>query len=344
MAHRRRASEAGLLDRLSPEQAALLRPAAQGAPTPMLATLSSRRDFDADWIFERKLDGVRVLALRTAGGPARILSRSGRSLDGTYPEVVDALSAQACEDFALDGEMVALRAGHTDFSLLQQRLGLTDPEAARASPVAVTFYLFDLLRLEGQDTTALPLAARKSLLRDAIAFDSPLRFTVHRRRDGHGLLDDACARGWEGLIAKRADSRYQHRRSTDWLKLKCSDSQEFVVGGFTEPAGHRVGFGALLIGYYDDGQLRYAGKVGTGYDTAALRSLRERLDGLQQPRSPFAGSVREPRAHWARPELVAQIAFTEWTHAGMLRHPRFLGLRDDKPAHDVVRETPAPPR
>ncbi|MFC5910485.1 non-homologous end-joining DNA ligase [Streptacidiphilus monticola] len=310
----------------------------------MLATLSSRRDFDTDWLFERKLDGVRVLALRTGGGGVRLLSRGGKSLNGTYPEVVDALQAQHCADFAVDGEMVALRDGRTDFALLQQRLGLTDPKAARASGVAVTYYLFDLLRLDGQDTTALDLTVRKSLLRDALSFRDPLRFTAHRRRDGHELLDDACARGWEGLIAKRANSRYQYGRSTDWLKLKCSGGQEFVIGGFTEPAGSRVGFGALLIGYYQHGRLCYAGKVGTGYSTATLRSLRTRLDGIEQSGSPFDARVREARAHWVRPELVAQIGFTEWTRDGMLRHPRFLGLRDDKPAHQVVREAPAPTR
>ncbi|MBT2541582.1 non-homologous end-joining DNA ligase [Streptomyces sp. ISL-44] len=307
----------------------------------MLATLSARRDFGEGWIFERKLDGVRVLASRRQGEP-RLLSRSGKPLNATYPEVVEALTAQDCPDFTMDGELVALRRGRTDFALLQQRMGLTAPEAVQASTVRVTYYLFDLLLLDGYDTTRLPLRARKALLRDAFGFRPPLRFTPHRNRYDPALLDDACARGWEGLIAKRADAPYAHRRSTDWLKLKCSGGQEFVICGFTEPAGQRVGFGALLLGYHQDGRLRYAGKVGTGYDTATLRSLRHRLDELAQEQPPLpAGEVRERAVHWVRPELVAQVAFTEWTTAGLLRHPRYAGLRDDKPAHEVVREQPA---
>ncbi|MCX2182117.1 non-homologous end-joining DNA ligase [Streptomyces sp. SKN60] len=331
------------------------RPQSAAAPgNPMLATLSSRRDFDEEWIFERKLDGVRVLATRTrTEGEPRLLSRSGKPLNSTYPEIAEALAAQDRRDFTVDGEMVALWHGRTDFARLQQRMQLTDPAAVRASRVRVTYYLFDLLRLDGHDTTRLPLRTRKRLLRDAFAFGPPLRFTPHRNRyrsrdrsrdasSNDSLLDQACGRGWEGLIAKRADAPYVHRRSTDWLKLKCSGGQEFVIAGFTEPAGRRVGFGALLLGYYQDGRLRYAGKVGTGYDTATLRGLRRRLDGLERQRSPFADAeVRGRAAHWVRPELVAQVAFTEWTAAGLLRHPRYLGLRDDKAARDVVREQPA---
>ncbi|MEX0167871.1 non-homologous end-joining DNA ligase [Streptomyces sp. LMG1-1-1.1] len=307
----------------------------------MLATLCARREFDEGWIFERKLDGIRLLASRRRG-ETRLLSRSGKLLNATYPEVVEALAAQGCSDFTVDGELVALRRGRTDFALLQQRLGLTAPEAVRASAVRVTYYLFDLLLLDGYDTTQLPLRARKALLRDAFGFHPPLRFTPHRNRYDPALLDDACARGWEGLIAKRADAPCAHRRSGDWLKLKCSGGQEFVICGFTDPAGQRVGFGALLLGYHQDGQLRYAGKVGTGYDTAPLRSLRRRLDGLEQEQPPLpASEVRERAVRWVRPELVARIAFTEWTTAGLLRHPRYLGPRDDKPAHEIVREQPA---
>ncbi|MCJ1678490.1 non-homologous end-joining DNA ligase [Streptomyces sp. APSN-46.1] len=331
----------GLLDRLPERQRGALRRAPPAPGAPMLAVLSERRDFDDGWVFERKLDGVRVTAQRHEDH-VRLLSRGGKLLNATYPEVADALAAQDCRDFAIDGEMVALRDGRTDFALLQQRSQLTAPLAVRASRVAVTYYVFDLLRLEGQDTTRLPLRTRKALLRDVLTFRPPLRFTPHRNHNGHDLLDQACARGWEGLIAKRADARYVHRRSTDWLKLKCSGGQEFVIGGFTEPAGSRIGFGALLLGYYDeDGRLRYAGKVGTGYDTSTLRRLREQLDRLARERAPFHDDVRERAAHWVRPELVAQIGFTEWTTAGMLRHPRYLGLRDDKPAREVIRERPA---
>lgn len=334
-----------LLDGLSAEHRGRLRDAAPGADLaarPMLATLSDRREFPADaWIFERKLDGVRLLAVRE-GGRVRLLSRTGQDLDGTYPEVADALAAQGCPDFTVDGEIVAFSAGRTDFSRLQQRLQITDPGKARASGVAVFYYVFDLLRLDGKDVRALPLRTRKSLLRRALRFDGPLRFTTHRNEGGQPLLDEACRRGWEGLIAKVADGRYVTRRSPDWLKLKCAKGQEFVVGGFTEPSGSRVGFGALLLGYYEDGRLRYAGKVGTGYDHATLLALRRRLDELAAGRSPFAEPVREKGARWAAPELVAEIGFTEWTRDGKLRHPRFLGLREDKKPRDVVRERPRP--
>ncbi|RCG23182.1 ATP-dependent DNA ligase [Streptomyces diacarni] len=333
----------GLLDTLPQEQRALLRKAPSGgrlAEQPMRAELSDRRDFSAGgWVFERKLDGVRALAVREDGGE-RLLSRSGRRVNVTYPEIVEALAAQSRADFTVDGEIVAFAGGRTDFSRLQQRMQLSTERQARASGVAVTYYVFDLLRLDGTDLTRLPLRTRKSLLRAALDFRAPLRFTPHRNEGGQQLLEEACAKGWEGLIAKRADGRYQPRRSSDWLKLKCAGGQELVIGGFTEPAGSRVGFGALLLGYYADGALRYAGKVGTGYDRRTLLTLRRGLDQLRAPRSPFADPVRERGAHWVEPRLVAQIGFTEWTRDGMLRHPRFLGLRDDKRPEDVVRETP----
>ncbi|MFE5915072.1 non-homologous end-joining DNA ligase [Streptomyces wedmorensis] len=309
------------LDRLSQGQRRLLRPAHAAPGAPMLAALSARREFDEGWIFERKLDGVRVPASCRRREP-RQLSRSGRPLNATYPEVVEALAAQDIADFTVDGELVALRNGRTDFALLQQRMGLTAPAAVQATTVRVTYYLFDLLLLDGYDTTRLPLRARKALLREAFGFRPPLRFTPHRNRYGPALLDEACARGWEGPIAKRADAPYAHRRSTDWLKLKCSGGQEFVICGFTEPADRRGGFGALLLGYHQGGRLRYAGKVGTGYDTATLRSPRRRLDDIEQAEPPLpAAEAREQAVHWVRPERVAQVAFTEWTTASLLRHP-----------------------
>lgn len=337
----------GLLDTLPPDLEGRTRKAAPGvelAASPMLATLSDRRDFPQSWIFERKLDGIRVLAVREHG-KVTLRSRSGRRLDATYPEIIDALAAQDCADFTVDGEIVAYSHGRTDFARLQQRMGLTRPADVAKSNVVVTYYVFDLLRLDGVDVRRLPLRTRKSLLRRSVASKGPLRFCTHRNEGGPELLADACRRGWEGLIAKRADSTYQTRRSGDWLKLKCARGQEFVVGGFTEPAGSRVGIGALLIGYYEEGQLRYAGKVGTGFDRRALLALRKELDELRAPCSPFEGRGAEGAARtaqWVRPRLVAQIAFTEWTRDGMLRHPRYQGLRDDKDPADVVRERGKP--
>jgi bifunctional non-homologous end joining protein LigD len=307
---------------------------------PTLATLTDRRFSDDHWLYERKLDGERCLAFVT-GDDVRLWSRNRKALDGTYPEIVDALADQD-GDWIVDGEVVVLHRGQTSFSRLQQRMGITDPAVARQSPVAVVYFLFDLLRLDGFDTTGLPLRTRKSLLRKIVRFDGPLRFTVHRNGDGEAYYATACARGWEGVIAKRADGRYRAGRSPEWLKFKCAAGQELVVGGFTDPAGSRTGFGALLVGYYRDGELVYAGKVGTGYDERTLTSLRHRLDELVVDRSPFAraGGPTE-RAHWVRPELVGQFGFAEWTDDGKLRHPRFLGLRDDKAPGDVVRERPS---
>ncbi|WP_405564625.1 non-homologous end-joining DNA ligase [Streptomyces sp. NBC_01180] len=331
-----------LLRALPEAQQRLLTPAPaahESAADPMLAVLTDRRDFGSDWVFERKLDGMRTLATRDADR-VRLLSRTGRAVEGGYPEIADALAGQSSDGFTVDGEIVAFAHGRTDFARLQQRMQLTDPRRARASGVAVTYYVFDLLRLDGFDLTRLPLRTRKSLLRRALDFRSPVRFTPHRNQGGQQQLDEACGRGWEGLIAKRADGRYQRRRSPDWLKLKCANGQELVIGGFTEPAGSRTGFGALLLGYYDNGRLIYAGKVGTGFDQRTLARLRARLDALETTASPFSTAVRERGAHWVEPVLVAETGFTEWTRDGMLRHPRFLGLRQDKAAADVVREQP----
>ena len=306
---------------------------------PTLATLTEKRFSDPDWIFERKFDGMRCLAFRD-GERVRLLSRNRQPLNGTYPELVDALAAQHTSGFVVDGEVVAFEGRRTSFARLQGRLGITDPEVARASRIRVFYYVFDLLHLDGNSTVDLPLIWRKRLLRSAIDFEGPLRNTPHRIEDGIAAYRAACERGDEGVIAKLADSKYDARRSPNWLKFKCVRDQEFVVGGYTSPKGSRIELGALLIGYYDDGDLVYAGKVGTGFDEATLRKLHERLSAIERDAPPFTrGLVREREARWVRPELVAQIGFTEWTRDGKLRHPRYQGLRTDKEPRDVVRET-----
>jgi bifunctional non-homologous end joining protein LigD len=195
--------------------------------------------------------------------------------------------------------------------------------------------------LEGQDVRELPLRARKRLLRAALGFDGPVRLTAYRNEAGEELFAEACRKGWEGVIAKRADSPYRATRSRDWLKFKCEKGQELVIGGFTAPRGSREEFGALLVGHFaPDGALRYAGKVGTGFTRATLKDLAGRLAKLERDDSPFADDTRERHVTWVQPRLVAQIGFGEWTRDGRLRHPRFLGLRDDKAPEEVVREWP----
>jgi DNA ligase D-like protein (predicted ligase) len=282
---------------------------------------------------------MRCLAFRD-GGRVRLLSRNRQALNGTYPELVEALAAQHTSRFVVDGEVVAFEGRRTSFARLQGRLGITDPKVARAKGIRIFCYLFDLLHVDGKSTTEVPLVQRKRLLRNAIEFTDPLRNTPHRVEDGMAAYRAACARGDEGVIAKLADSKYDGRRSPNWLKLKCVRDQEFVIGGYTRPKGSRVGLGALLLGYYDGRDLVYAGKVGTGFDQATLRSLYERLSGVEQDAPAFTrGLVRENGAHWVHPQLVAQIGFTEWTRDGKLRHPRYQGLRTDKDPADVVRET-----
>ena len=308
---------------------------------PMLATLAEIAPTGGQWLYEPKLDGVRALA-HVTGGQVRLYSRNRKPLESGYPELVDALALAVRGDAVLDGEIVApdpARGGLASFERLQQRMQLRDADRARRTGVQVQFYLFDCLFYEGIDLTGLPLVDRKSVLRDVVWFDDPIIFTPFRNTGSAAMFRDACARGAEGIIAKRADSRYVGARSTDWLKIKCINQQEFVIGGYTEPQGSRECLGALLVGYYDQGALRYAGKVGTGYDRATLELLHRRLTPLQRRTSPFApGPVPAGTVRWVTPRLVAQVGFAEWTSAGVLRHPRFLGLRDDKPARAVRRD------
>ncbi len=307
---------------------------------PMLATLTHDHFDDPDWIYERKLDGVRLLAFVEAGR-VRLVTRNGKQANATYPEIVEALEGLGLPDTVLDGEVVAFEGQVTSFSRLQRRMQLHDVERARATGVAVYLYLFDLLHLGGYSTRSVPLRERKQLLRTLVGFDDPLRFTSHRNEEGRAELEEACAKRWEGLIAKRASSPYRSSRSRDWLKFRCSARQEFVIGGYTDPKGQRTGFGALLVGYHDDeGALRYAGKVGTGFDDQTLDELGERLARSERTGSPFADDVPGRDVHVVAPELVAEVAFTEWTHDGRLRHPRFLGLRHDKAPDEVVSEDP----
>ncbi|GAC1365772.1 MAG: non-homologous end-joining DNA ligase [Acidimicrobiales bacterium] len=296
----------------------------------MLAELARTVPNAAGWVFERKLDGLRCIAVRH-GTTVDLWSRNRLSFNNRFPGLVEAIRHLPADDFVLDGEIVAMdAAGQTSFGLLQRR----------GSPALPELHVFDLLHLLGTDTRGLSLLERKALLSRAVPDDTGIHVVDHHEGDPEVLLLDACRRGWEGLMAKRAQSRYRSGRSGDWKKLKCSASQELVIGGWTEPRGARSGFGALLVGVYDPTGLRYAGKVGTGFDSATLASLYVELRAREVEASPFVERIREPTAHWVRPELVANVAFTEWTGDAKLRHPRFEGLRPDADPRHVVRERP----
>jgi DNA ligase D-like protein (predicted ligase) len=309
---------------LAPEAPA---PTTSGA---MKAVLTDERFSDPNWIYERKLDGIRCISIRD-GNDVTLLSRNDLKQNDRYPELAEALENERCDQFVIDGEVVAFEGSETSFAKLARR---------GQENVPVFYYVFDILWLEGHDVRKLPLRTRKRLLRDALQFHGNVRWTQHRNRDGEAFFKEACRKGWEGLIAKRADSPYVATRSRDWLKFKCEHGQELVVGGYTEPRGSRVEFGALLLGYYRDGELQYAGKVGTGFDTEMLHTLGAQMREIERKDSPFANpaTIKERNVTWVEPKLVAEVGFTEWTRDGRLRHPRFQGLRYDKDASEVVRE------
>jgi bifunctional non-homologous end joining protein LigD len=297
---------------------------------PMLATLSEERDLGDGWVVERKLDGVRCLAV-AAGGEVTLFTRNALDRTARWPAVAEAVGALG-RDVVLDGEVVGMVGDEPlGFQALQQGGG------------TIALWAFDVLFLDGEDVRHRALRERRAMLADLLAgADRALRVTEAWEGDVARRYADACAAGWEGLIAKVTDSPYVAGRSRDWLKLKCLAEQEVVVGGWTEPRGSRTGLGALLVGVYDaGGALRYAGKVGTGFGRSTLDELVGLLTPLERETSPFAEPIK-PRvagAHWAEPRLVAQVGFQEWTRAGRLRQPRFLGLRDDKDPREVVRDS-----
>jgi bifunctional non-homologous end joining protein LigD len=306
---------------------------------PMLATLSKRVFSDPAWVYEAKLDGQRSLLWRR-GSSVKLLTRNRKDRTSHYPDLIAAVGRSPGPNLIADGEIVAFRGDLTSFSRLQERMQNSRPNPSQVAAVPVFYYLFDLLWFDGYDLSKLSLLARKSVLRSAIAFDDPLRVSEHADDDAELAFRMACQKGWEGLVAKRAAAPYTHGRSNDWLKFKCVNEQEFVVLGWTDPRASRSGFGALLVGVYEGGELRFAGKVGTGFDQRELERLTRRLRGLARKTPPIAdtSAVQRTGVHWVRPQLVAQIGFGEWTGDGKLRHPRYLGLRDDKSARQVIRE------
>lgn len=332
-------SKARLEGRIDGDDWAGAKPAAMPRTfEPMLATLHDTPFSDENWIYERKFDGIRLLVFRD-GDHVELYTRNGKLRNDHFPELLDLFAAQPGQRFVLDGEVVAFDGDVTSFARLQQRAGISDPDEARASGIGIYFYVFDSPWIEGYDIRRVPLRQRKAILRDVLDYSGRLRFTAHRNGAGEEMLADARGKGWEGIIAKQADSCYRCGRSKRWLKLKCQAGQELVIGGYTDPEGERIGFGALLVGYYEDGDLRYAGRVGTGFSDAELRRLHGELSEIERKSPPFVDPPDEPGLHWVTPERVAEIEFTEWTADGKLRHPAYLGERDDKDPHDVVRES-----
>jgi bifunctional non-homologous end joining protein LigD len=312
-------------------------------PAPQLATLVSALPNGTDWYYEPKLDGYRLLC-RVAAGRAALLTRRGNDWTDRFPHIAAAALALPCESALLDGEAVVFdEHGLTSFQRLQNAIADEDR--------AIVLVAFDLLYLDGWDLRAAPLRDRKELLRALLdGQPDPLRYGEHVEQHGAEFFKEACKLGLEGIVAKRAGDPYRETRTKSWLKLKCLLRQEFVIAGFTDPAGSRTGFGALLLATREraGGALRYAGKVGTGFDERALRALKKRLDALVTKTPPVERSSARgvPRAgvHWVEPKLVAEISYGEWTSDRRLRHPVFLGLREDKSAGDVVAERAADAR
>jgi bifunctional non-homologous end joining protein LigD len=282
-----------------------------------------------NWLYERKVDGLRCLAVRN-GSELELWSRNHLSFNRRFPGLAAALAALPIDNFALDGEIAAFDGDRTSFARLQS--GPAD--------TLVRFCAFDLVHLLGRDTTIIPLQDRIALLEQALEGScEPILVPERIVGDPVELLRRACDLGWEGLVAKRADSRYRSGRSPDWRKLKCTARQDLVVGGWTDSSGSRSGLGALMVGYYDDeGKLQYAGRVGSGFDERELVALRGRLTALATEQAPFAEPETVKGAHWVKPHLVAEVEFSEWTPEGKLRHPRYLGLRSDVAPTDVRRE------
>jgi bifunctional non-homologous end joining protein LigD len=280
----------------------------------MAATLTRERFTGPQWVFERKLDGIRLLAFKR-GTEVRLLSRNRLLQNDSYPSFAQAIARLPVQNVILDGEATGVWNARDQ----------------------VGYHLFDILWLDGRDLTSLPLEIRRQHLA-SLPLSPPLQLVP--RLDDPEPWERARKEGWEGVIAKRSDSLYEHRRSPHWLKMKGEATQELVIGGFTDPQGKRVGLGALLVGYFDGEDFAFAGKIGTGFDTKLLTSLRSQLDALQVSEPPFTKAVGLPRlrVHWVKPEIVVQVAFMEWTKHGKLRHPRLLGLRIDKAAREVTRE------
>ena len=312
--------------------------------TPMLATLVDEPFDDEDWLFEIKWDGYRALCVIDERATLSLTSRNGLDFLKQFPEMQDLQGAFGSVPIIVDGEIVSLdKKGRSSFQRLQGSFNRHRPSARakNAQGFPLTFVAFDLLYADGRDLRKVPLEERKSVLEQLIKDPKLVLYSKHVAEQGKALFTQAQAAQLEGIIGKKRDSTYQERRSRDWVKIKAQLVTECVIGGYTEPRGSRKGFGALLLGLYDGKTLHYAGHAGTGFDTKTLAAMTKQLQALETARSPFAEDVdSNTPAHWVKPQLVAQIRFTEWTRDGVMRHPAFLGLRADKKPAECVRERP----
>lgn len=305
--------------------------------TPQLATLVSAPPRSGGWIYEVKHDGYRMLT-RLTNRDARLFTRSGKDWTEKLPHLAAALRRQKLDETWLDGEIVVLREdGRSSFQALQNAF-----EHGRESEIV--FYVFDAPFLKGEDLRALPLAERKRRVKEAAKWNATIRFSDHLEGEASEVLDKACKLGLEGLIGKQTEATYVGGRTRSWIKLKCRPRQDFVIVGYTAPGGSRTGFGALALAYYDRNmKLRYAGKVGTGFDEEILAALTKRLAALKRPDSPLADPPRERGIQWVKPRLVCEVSYTERTDDGILRQASFMGLREDIPPKSVGEERPQQP-
>jgi bifunctional non-homologous end joining protein LigD len=301
---------------------------------PQLATLVDEVPAGDGWIYELKFDGYRIVT-RIEDGDVRLFTRNGNNWTGKMKSLAEEVAKLGIASAWLDGEVVVMNAkGVPEFQLLQNAFDSSKTKD-------IVYFVFDMPYFGGYDLTRVPLVERRELLKKVLENNtSPrIRFSDAFDVDAKELLDNACKRGLEGLIGKRANAPYASTRSSSWVKLKCTRRQEFVIAGFTDPKGSRVGFGSLLLGVHDSaGRLRYAGNVGTGFDDASLRELRTNLKSLETDKDPFFERARDVKGHWVKPKLVAEVAFTEWTSEDRIRHPVFHGLRTDKDARAITRE------
>lgn len=327
-----------VINQLSPDaKKKLKKKAALAWVEPMLATLTETYFSNKNYLYEHKWDGIRIIAYKKSN-TVELMTRNKLSATNNYPEIVKQLKKYDF-DFIIDGEVTASKIATPDisnFGLLQTRMHRENQD----SNVNISYNVFDIMFVDNYDITNLELLDRKFILHNIFNFKPPVYLTEHILEKGLEYFKQACIKGWEGVIAKEIHAKYESGiRSKSWLKFKCIEEQEFVIGGFTRPQGNRLDFGALLLGYYENDKLIYAGKVGTGFSFDILKTLGAKLEKLKTSKNPFESiDIPLKDIYWVKPKLVAEIKFSEWTNYNKLRHPRFLGLRDDKNANEVTKE------